>query len=579
MAASALGAVLFGRGGGHPRIPPETALPPENVLPVPATPEPAASPQPYGNLFFLESSRSVFERVEFAPNDVIGWRTGVFFMDTGTGAMTGYRLRDEFQGHGNQVTVAGPRFVLARDSRDGSSFLLDRTTGQERRWDGQRWEVVAATETFLVFAERKEGSQTGRHVIARADLAEGVEYNSRDTVWTFRLTRGGRAAVTSHGRPNEVVLVNLADGTSAVVFTAPVELDGKPAISVQALEGTADSFTAIVEYYRSPAGAEGPPGTPVFLTQHVSWDGALLDSSVGLSPVESTSPDGRHVVRETLLHFKPFMGEGSGEIWPATVLFDAAGRELLRLRSAGLSYGDNLPRNRWLADSSGFVAIIRDPGEPPVPLLPYRYAVVSLKGEIDILPMPPVGTEAWHTRPNINGPVPSPLDPDLLCFGRGYLYNRRTGLWFIPRLTDPNGPAHLFPNDSPWAAAPGEMVFAPGHGGHGGFYAPALLAPFLEAAPFPADPPMRFRVERTGACLNLREKPGEAEPIITCLPEGTVVELDLAGQILDPRSSQPTSYVESPAGTWARVAVPGGRQGWVATDYLGWAPAADSGLR
>lgn len=575
VAAAGAGAIAaLRRGNGETPVTPPTALP-ATATPTPAPQAASPTPAAPGLLSFLEPAPGTFERVTFTLDDPIAWRSGVIFMDTATGAMTGYHrvLPGSPDPTEPQVSVLGSRFIVANWGPDERSHLLDRTTGREWGWDARQWAVYGGTDAFVVFAKLDNQRPTGQYVIANGSF-DATAYETDLATWSRWLLHDATAAVTFQDRPGAVEFVDLRTGRSRTVFTAPAELHGRHPWGTSIQENAPGTFLAVVSYYAGdPHGSNGPSGEPVYLSQRIAWEGTLLEAIEGLWPQPgSVSPDGRYVVREVSLHAKPSIGLGSGEVWPAVELLDAAGRPLFRVRSAALGYGDNLPPARWLADGSAFIAMVRDPVEsPPAPWQPLRYALVTPAGEMELLPAPPVAQSKWYNQPLVNAPAPSPYDPDLLSFGRFYLYNRRSRAWFIPKITSEDGPAHWGANDSPWVVGPGQVVFALGHGGHDGRLTPALAAPLLEQAPFPIEPPMRFRVERTGSCLNLREKPGTSTAVVACLPDGTELELDPDGEILWESASRGYSYTQSNDGDWVLVRAPGGLRGWVSARYLGWA--------
>lgn len=529
------------------------------------------SPTPTGPLAFLQRSSGEFETRTFDTGDTIDWPSGAFAMDVRTGRITGYRRKSQFADAPSlQVAPIGPRFVVASWAPDEKGFLLDRTTRGEWSWDAQRWSVMTATDEFVVFGEQENHRETGRYVLARAGMKDAGVLETGISTWTQWRARGSVAVFTAQDRP-DMTMVDLVNGTARTVFSAPEAVEGMTPAGASMVGASATSIAVRVPYYHGARAPEGAYGAGGYLNQAIGWDGRLLGSSFGAPWFESPSGDGSYRVRETYVSWRQAVSEGSGETWPAVVLEDSAGRELIRVRSAALSYGDALPRERWLADNSGFVAMVRDPAEaPPLPRLPFRYALIGLDGSMELLPVPPVEPTEWYTNPLRNGPVPSPDDPDLLSFGRFYLYNRRTATWFIPKLADRNGPAHWSFGSSPWDGAPGEMVFALGHGGHGGGGVPALIAPLIEKVPFPAEVRMRFRVKGTGSCLNLRERPDANGRVITCLADGAVVELDPKGQVLWEGTTQGYSFAWSDDGDWALVNA-GGLKGWVSAGYLEWA--------
>jgi hypothetical protein len=534
-----------------------------------ATATPTTTPLPGAPLDFLEPAPAAFERREFARDEAIEWNAGVFYMHTSTGRMTAYRLR---QSEPHMVSSAGPRFILAWGS-DQAAYLADRATGEAWKWVSPNWRVVAASASRVVFAELDQGygRENGHYVIANAGMSATTPVSLEGVGWSHWLVRDERAAVVRSDLRDRVSMVDLATGDARTVFTAAAEVEGKRPWGVNLEAEWGDTFRARVAYYAGePNDQSGPNGPASYLLQRLSFSGDVRDSSYGEAWFESVSPDGRQRLRQVDLHSVPAVGEGSGESWPAAVQFDGDA-PVLRIRSAALTYGDRLPDNRWLADGSGFVAMVRDDREGHDVRNPYAYGVIFRGGALDLLPRVPVSIDDWYTRPSICGPAPSPTDPDLLSFGRFYLYNRRSGEWFIPNLpARQNGPAHLWLEDSPWAGGPDEMVFALNHGGHGGGGAPALVAPLYEFAPYPEDPPMRFRVAGTGSCLNLREGPGADTQSLACLADGTVLTLHPEGEYLWENATQKYTHAFSEAGPFAMVHTASGPAGWVSTQYLEW---------
>jgi len=560
-------------GGTGTATPSPASTPSVTATPTPTmtlepTVTPTVAPNPWSpSLWFLERTTDAFERREFARDEAIDWPRGAFFMDTATGRMTGYRLR-EHQGDEAYVTAVGPRFVFANwSTTEGStSYLLDRTSGIEWRWS-QGGSLLAASDSFVVFgAGRDSDAEIGRlHVLATADMTSAAEWRMGRSFggWTLR---GGTGFAVFHN-PNELHLVELANGNSLLLYTAPEQDPARPGFL--RLQGVLDDAVDIMsEVYRGKPSDVGPFGDTAFLLQRVSWDGEPIAATEGPSRYLSTSPDGLYRLWETALAGRPAEGEGDWELWSAILVVDTSGREVMRVRSASIIYGDVLPSQRWLADSSGFVAMIADPDEPPVPSGPVRYAVITLAGDVEVLPSPPGDLGDWYTRPYIKGPVPSPRDTDLLSFGRLQLYSRRTRQWFSARLPDTTGPGHT----SPWSARSDEMTFSSGHGGHGGLSPSALIgAPLVEIAPFERNPLMQFRVEGTGSCLNMRDRPALSAGVVSCLPEGTIVRLHPEGQLLWEGSQEPRTWAANEDGTWVMVLTREAMAGWVSSRYLRWA--------
>ncbi|MDZ7728967.1 MAG: hypothetical protein U5Q44_12640 [Dehalococcoidia bacterium] len=107
---------------------------------------------------------------------------------------------------------------------------------------------------------------------------------------------------------------------------------------------------------------------------------------------------------------------------------------VFRARSAVLQYGDGLTDRRWLADSSGFVAYVQDPGAAIDTSRTWfqgrHYAVVGVDGTVRRLP----GSEDTNRLGTWYGaaPVPAPDNPDLFSLGRRALLDASTGSTSTP---------------------------------------------------------------------------------------------------------------------------------------------------
>lgn len=563
---------------------PATPTPPDGATSSPTptmTPDPASEP--------IEPASDLFEVATFAPGERIEWHEGMFAMDTATGAITGYRFRrppGAAEGF-SQTGLIGARWVAADAYPTEYAYIYDRDSGATWRYLVNALRLKAATPERLLFAELTPadvggpGRETGTFRMFSPAMAEVARFEVAAQATpnaSGALVQGNTAAIVPDPMQPEIVLADLDTGQTRTVFRPEATFEGKELWSMRIGEGTPDWFVATIDYSLMKNGQREPVGTPTYLVQRVGWDGSVLETmrTDGWYWHDSVSPDGRYRVHQDILFGRPAIGEGSGEMWPAVSLRTADGEPLLRIRSAAIRYGDNLPGNRWLADGSHFVAAFRGDHEDEWGG-GFRYGIVGLDGEIASLPRPPATAGRWYERSYIAGPVPSPHDPDLLSFGRFYLYNRREDRWFAPNLEDEDGPAHWQVQESPWAGREGEMVFALGHGGHGGGIRPTLIEPLVEPAPYPADPPMRFTVARTNSCLNLRESWSEESLALDCLADGTRLKLDPEGALLWDNSPPDARYSVT-AGerhTWVMVNTLGGAEGWVASEFLDWAPAPD----
>jgi hypothetical protein len=370
-----------------------------------------------------------FEIRTFAPGELIDWHSGAFFMNTESGQIAGYRAgRSGEPQIGDTSSAGGGRWVLSFGN-DPIGLALDRTTGRSWGWPNEQLTPVAVSGTHFVFAERGPSgpTPTGNHFVVSADMQPVSEVSFANATWSNWLLGDGVAVVVTGDVP-EPKTVNLASGHQDVLFSPPLtSADGKQRWQIMLKRESPQVLVATVGYYAPDPTKRQPSDfqSPTWLIQRLRWDGTLLDShwATGLFvEQECASPDGHYRLREQYLHQVPPMGEGSGEYWPAAVVLDSGGNPLLRVRSAGLQYGDNLPFERWLADSSGFVALFRGEGESTGYDF-FRYGIVRQIGSLEFLPAPPVRPDDWFNSHWNAGPVPSPTGRDLLSFGRFYLYN------------------------------------------------------------------------------------------------------------------------------------------------------------
>ncbi|HET7737283.1 MAG TPA: SH3 domain-containing protein, partial [Tepidiformaceae bacterium] len=103
-------------------------------------------------------------------------------------------------------------------------------------------------------------------------------------------------------------------------------------------------------------------------------------------------------------------------------------------------------------------------------------------------------------------------------------------------------------------------------GGHGTGRPILIPSILVEYPPFPEV--LRFRVARSGTCLNIREDVSTDAPIAGCVPDGTVLELS-PGRLGD--LGEVSANISLEGWMWVRVRAGDGTEGWVSSDYLDWA--------
>ena len=252
------------------------------------------------------------------------------------------------------------------------------------------------------------------------------------------------------------------------------------------------------------------------------------------------SPDGRLIAAPTSHGLGEF-SYGAEPVGMALSIFDTAtGAEIVRLLGAHPPWmvGEPYPRGDvWLADSSGIIVETRDgrlvariagtwgpaPGwaapDHPNRFFDYGVAtrVVTLDqqgGERVSIPFGPPGATIYDADP---------------FFGR-----RTTAGWGVQSDTLRVWTSYRYGS----------------HFDH--YYGTPPLEPVIEQAPF-GD---RLLVEiSVDTCLNVREDPSLAAPILTCLAHGAVAETD-----------DFVTYTQP----WLHIRTDDGLEGWASAEYLRW---------
>jgi hypothetical protein len=527
-----------------------------------------------------------WETGTFAPGAPIDWQQGAFFMDTVTGEVKGVRVplgavttvptpsaggTAEFPSAHFYQVAGGGRWVWVFAAPPNTGVLYDRRTGNSWTWDPMQLRLHAASANYFLFERVTGPSQpidgTGDYLIADAAQKPVAEFALGASWWApgSLISDDGEAAVwtvekgnSTHPYTYHLHIAGVSNPTPRELFTTTLETlaEQDSAGGYVTARSTAQGFTVKTvrrEALAYPAARYPEPGEVVAF----DWQGRELSRHA--DPGGVRSPDGKYIVYETSLRYDGGGGgEFGGDRWQAVVVARADGTELFRVRSASILYGDGIPEQRWLADSSGFVAMIKrdDEGQPTRSRVQYVYAIIRTDGTIEQLPsLPPVPAPVrWFEDDFRRGPFPHPTDPALLSFGHFQLLNLNTGTWLSARPTYDDGPVHI----DPWAAGPGEMVFGLPHGGHGGTGPPVLLAPKVDRPPFPDGMAMRVM---PGDCLNLREEADIASKVITCLAPGTPLVLS---PVTIFESETTARFTDS--GTW--IHVPQG--GWVNAAFVEW---------
>lgn len=594
VALGALAVIVALQNGGEtePVAPDETPTVQEGTptaAPSPAaTPTPGATGTPAPGVAAIERASGQWETLTFARGERIVLPNGIAFMDTETGEVMGYRAYPpDVQAFSAYIPSPGGRLVAAQSQE--LSTILNRETGEEWQWPPYQLFVVLLGDDFVVFAEatRQQAIWPPRSLDtlhatdASMQPLASFELPVLADQWPRREWVAGPGRTAFAADRQGVYRVDIETGDVEELY-APEPIENYD-INVQRWDSRGDRLVATYRF--DPTWGDSGPVDPTAegFTRQVVLDPATGDiRGVHDSPTGNyawaafISPDGRYAVYDSNYHVG-HVEEGFVDRIPYLTLVDLeTGDPVWRMRSAGLGTGDFLVDNRWLPDSSGFLAAVA-PGTPEAnSRREMRHAIIWLDGQIELLPQGPVEGE-WYGIAMNQAPVASPDDPDLFSFGRISLYNRATDEWVSPAIPE-DGPDHT----SPWGSESDEMRMAFPHGGHGGGGLGLLLNPVLEFPPF--SDALDVVVAGSGTCLNLRAEPTVEGEVLGCLADGTVMTLtptaedieyppegNFGGQVIYAGSIVAGRWTESSEFQYfAHVATPQG-MGWVAIEYLAWA--------
>ena len=563
-------------GGSKPK--PGVATPDTTVG---QSPTPGQSASPSGGQLPLRPAPDAFVRLSYTPGQAIDAKSGVFFMDTQTGAVEGWRLSDAMiLADGDDPanccfsnTVSDDnRFIFMRTSK--TSWLLDRRSGKAVSWNPADMAFVASSPRYLLFERAaRPGSDPNPEYDGRYTLVD----ENFASVSTFKLERGGRGIPHVLFSPDERTLIIPAGNKSWSDYTSLQQVDvatgavrrlaelpaapsnyamGPP--KFESLAGGSE-FAVAVHYsreYNAPQGAEGELPSRILLRRY-SWNGSMLSEFELPTTGVSLSPDGKLLAYDQAERTSFGGSEGLSEYWSNVVIADGhTGAELLRVRSASLYLGDGLGDAKWLADSSGLPIAVRasSPREEGVPLWRYRGFALLLpnEGRIERLKL---------AEDDLLAPIPSPDRPELFAVGHAGVLERGTG-----KRVSATVPSDVwFSHVPPWGSTSAELRFALPHGAHGVGYRGTFLAPRIEYPPF--DNRLAIRVSGTGSCLNLRPSPSLSAATSVCLADGT--ELALSPSAAESPYLGLAAWVAEDT-TWIRVRAASGDEGWASSEYLAW---------
>ncbi len=540
-------------------MPTASLTPVASPTPTPTVaPTPTAEPTPAPLAELVEPAPDTFEHRTFEPGEEIDWGDvrdvagAIFFMDTRTGRIEGYR-----------------KSSLA--SVDGSWLWLD---GVERllfdRRSGRTWRLV---ESRLVAAEgeRLLLAASGGYILTDRAFQEIISFS----VPVSEHPRGGQA-IFSPDKQKIALMVNelgyVFDIESRELMTIfELRRDEETGIPQRVnlnsvVKGKQILIT--IRYCRK----EGDLCVYHDAGHRYTWEGEEL--SWGHRWID-LAPDGRHAAWEE--RCLAYSDAGFHESWPAAVVIadTETGDILFRVRSAILNYdGYDLGGSRWLSSGDGLV-VNTSRGS--------RIARVRPVPELVYPPVPPPGL--------YGRPLPAPVGNDrFFSYGPLGLYDAHEDRWSAVLLSEKYWNAFFVfdaPGSDPWGSTDREMRFTMNIGGsRGGSVCVYAGSPRIDFPPF--DDENVLRVVHTGSCLHLRAEPELEGGILDCLPDGTHLHPRMSAEWAEEWGDggwyegfngpslewgcvgpgECSAYGSH--GYWVYVGTDDGMEGWVALRHLDW---------
>lgn len=482
-----------------------------------AAPSPTSAPDRTPDTTFLESVPTPLKKSTHQAGELLREDTGIAFMDTTRGTIELWSLVDPARAQEwpqLSPTGDGELLVLHRGNSPVRHYVVRRDSGAAYELKGG-WAPDASIGFGHVIGVWKG---TDNATLGLLDVASGAMTQTAITLdahsnssWTS--SPDGTVFVVGNG--SEFVLVSAKTGAQETVK------DGLYNHRVSPLPH-GSGFAIAPEGLGEPlnfdwSGDPLPPGNAF----NLSPDGSLraIPGSPG-----------------SILSF----GLGSFPVVETVTIVDAAtGAARVRFLSASF--------HGWAADSRTLMLGDEDGGE----------RIIDIDGrEITRVPYPGLvqgGTQF------------SPVDASIAITNRAVV-DFRTGR----RLQlDVSEGISVFGR---WKADGTEVAFLfyPTPGKDGGL-ATQLLPLKFEKAPFAAELQLKVSADE---CLNLREDPDLAAPIITCMAPGTRLTLEPVLLTRNPKEP-PSEFIGQrqlgDSSVWLHIGAGAGRTGWVDASYVAWA--------
>lgn len=421
-----------------------------SVLPTP-TIQPQGGPTESGSQFGVIPAAGALKHIIYDAGQPVA-ELSMFFMDTTTGKIDGWSLPGATPGQVMYSASADNRFVIAQTQSTG--YLVDRTSNAIYQWPRSRLELVenldassnsmtpAISAHYLLFEAmaphptlQNAVQGTSRFIIARDDMSQAMTFTLR-----ARITSGRPLALFSPDEKRLAVinwralenpttpdtdrwlhLVEVNTGKEEAISQLPAEGEASPRFAMAALPA-GQEFAVVIQMQSADR--------PRTVIQRYTWQGKFSSGPTIDGAQAWLSPDGSLAAVE----------QWSGKTPSIQVVGIGQKADVFTVRGATMCYGDYGPfANRWLADSSGFVARTKD-GFTLVALTPPA---------LQAFPVNNLGQN--------DDPVPSPADANLFALGRLAVARsdgQRRSVTLAPALSP--RPEHV----APWGATSKELRFS-----------------------------------------------------------------------------------------------------------------------
>lgn len=450
------GAFLAMRGGEEE----DAVVRPPRPVPVP----PTLTPVPPA-LAALQPATGIFKELTLEPGQPLTEDHGIFFLRTrgeGAGSVTGWQLAEPVNDPPVYRAGAGRRFIATTNA------LHDRTTGRSWTWPEDRLRLLGFSDYGALFevVEEELGphlTKRARYVLTNGQLEERAEFELTGTLLPSIppfFDPIGRRVFLALQQPQEYPSLFMLDGATGWVTSvfSPQRQSTLQRILFHATTPASDGESFLLPFSYWPTRPPLTLGYGIFATfvARLGWDGDHQGVTRVRVDRAFVSPDGSLAAGERVLAVPGTDPPLFEETSTVLVIDGTTGRNLFRVRSARLNYGDELGGARWLADSSGLVMQTKIGGR-------VGYSFVSRDGsQLEPLPEPPGPSGEWFQHPDMRGAAASPNDPSLIAFGRTDVYNRASGRWMAMHPTGA-APAHV----GPWSGdGSNEVVLALPHQPH-----------------------------------------------------------------------------------------------------------------